>query len=275
MSASAPRWRVHDRVPHPRVARAAAHHRRARGRADGLRPGCHAQALARCLPGRHQRPGPDRHRGAGPLARGGRALCHRAHRDGHDRSAGHGRAALAEQAGPVADHPGVHRRDRRVLRAPAGHGAADRDRRPHAARHHPGAGAGVHRPRRGLPVHPGAHGRRQPGADRGRADRAPHRAGLGGAAAAALHPRHRRDQLPGRLREAVPGAGRAGQAALPRPDHPAGLPGPGQQQRQLGRRRAAALRRAVPDPRRRPGQDPGRHRRHRAEVGRGHAGACP
>jgi cobalt-zinc-cadmium resistance protein CzcA len=54
--------------------------------------------------------------------------------------------------------------------------------------------------------------------------------------------------------------------------HPAGLPGAGAQQRQLRRRRAAAVRRAVPDPRRGPGQGCRRYRQHRAQGGQRHAG---
>ena len=51
--------------------------------------------------------------------------------------------------------------------------------------------------------------RRRARAHQGRTRRAPHRAGLGGAAAAALHPGRRRDQLHRRLRQAVSGAGRS------------------------------------------------------------------
>jgi cobalt-zinc-cadmium resistance protein CzcA len=60
--------------------------------------------------------------------------------------------------------------------------------RPHARGRDAGARAGVHRPGRGLPVHAGPRRRRRPRTDAGGTVRAPHRAGLGGAPAAALDP---------------------------------------------------------------------------------------
>ncbi len=253
MSASAPRWRAHDRRIGTRRAQAAAGGGRGGRRAAVLRRRCRPQAVAGCVSGRDQRAGADRHRGAGPLARGGRALRHRAGGDGDDRPAGADRDALAEQAGPVADHAGVYRRDRCVLRAPTGDGAHHGSAVAHAGGRNAGAGAGVHGPGRGLPVHAGPSGRRQQGAVGRRADAPPDRPGLGGAAAAALHSGRGGDQLAGRLRKAVPGAGQPRAAAPPQRDGAAGVRGAGCQQRQFGRRRAAAFRRAVPDPRRGPG----------------------
>ncbi len=271
MSASAPRWRAHDRRIDTRRAQAAAGGGRGGRRAAVLRHRRRPQAVAGCVSGRDQRAGADRHRGARALARGGRALRHRTGGDGDDRPAGADRDALAEQARPVADHAGVQRRDRRVLRAPAGDGAHHRSAVAHAGGRDAGAGAGVHGAGRGLPVHARSSGRRQPGTVGRRVDPPPHRPGLGGAAAAALHSGRGGDQLAGRLREAIPGAGQSRAAAPPQRDGAAGVRGAGRQQRQLGRRRAAAFCRAVPDPRRGPGARHQRHRRHRAQGSGRHA----
>ena len=124
-----PGARERARRARPGRAQAAADRRRDRARGARVRAAGGAPALGRRVPRRHQRPGADRDRGAGTLARGGRALRHRAARDRDDRPARPHGAALAQQAGPVADHARLHRRDQRLLRAPARDGAAARGRR--------------------------------------------------------------------------------------------------------------------------------------------------